>query len=231
MQVCHNCKIRKQRGTRPPSCTDCKIGQRILKLRARRAKEREMLVDCDADMAKLESRGYKVCSACRRIRHLSEFGTNRENGEGKPHKVCDSCLTQMYTKRADKEFGGNFWRKKAYGMNSVARRMLAKRRNVPVSTLSLADIEWVCKPQDLAKLYEEQHGRCCYCGVRMSAKTVSCDHKTPLSRGGRHTLDNLALACLDCNYLKSTRTADEFVAFAREYAHRFLSEGRDKEPG
>lgn len=230
MQVCHNCRMQKEHGWRPASCDVCKIGQRIVKLRARRAMERNALMACDGDLAKLEARGYRICTACRRMRHLSEFSTNRENGEGKPHKVCDACLTQMYTQRADKEFGGNFWRKKAYGMNSVARRLLAKRRNVSPASLTLADLPYVCKPQDLAALYDKQGGRCCYCGIKMTAKTVSCDHMTPLGRGGRHALDNLALCCLDCNYLKLTRTADEFRVFAKEYARRFLPDAVDKEP-
>ena len=229
-QVCHDCRMKKEDGGRPDSCEYCKYGKRILALRAKRAAKREALMACEGDLKKLEERGYRICPVCKAMRHLSEFSTNRSGGEGKPHKVCDRCLTLMYTQRADKEFGKNFWRKKAYGMNSVARRILAKKRNVPVASLTLNDLEYVCKPQDLAALYDKQDGKCCYCGAKLTAKTVSCDHETPLSRGGKHALENLALCCLDCNYLKLTRTADEFRTFAKEYARRFLSEAADKEP-
>ena len=38
------------------------------------------------------------------------------------------------------------------------------------------------------------------------------DHLTPLSRGGSHTLENLAPACGRCNMQKSAKTYDEWVA-------------------
>lgn len=43
--------------------------------------------------------------------------------------------------------------------------------------------------------------RCHYCGK--DANTV--DHKTPLSRGGKSTLDNLVAACRACNSSKAGR--------------------------
>lgn len=229
MKLCTQCHV-AEAPYGQTRCPKCQREHDTLAMRKRRAEKRAMLLACDNDLAKLEAKGWRICPVCKRMRHLSEFGTNRANGEGKPHKVCDVCLTKMYTQRADKEFGKNFWRKKAYGMNSVARRLLAKKRNVPVASLTLDDLEYVCKPQDLAALYDKQSGKCCYCGVKMTAKTVSCDHATPLARGGKHALENLALCCLDCNYLKLTRTADEFRTFAKEYARRFLSEVEDKEP-
>ena len=57
---------------------------------------------------------------------------------------------------------------------------------------------------------------CEHCGVEMtqsypvksSNKTI--DHKTPLSRGGKHTLGNIAVMCLGCNSSKGNRTMAEF---------------------
>jgi 5-methylcytosine-specific restriction endonuclease McrA len=47
---------------------------------------------------------------------------------------------------------------------------------------------------------------CLYCGG--TAEHV--DHVFPLSRGGAHTLGNLAPACLKCNLSKSTKTIMEW---------------------
>lgn len=229
MKLCKVCGL-KEAPYGQTRCADCQRDKNKLEMRKRREKKREMLLACNNDLEELERRGWRICACCHRLRQLSEYSTHRANGEGRLHKVCDRCLTLMYTQRADKEFGKNYWRRKAYGMNSVARRLLAKRRDVPVSSLTLDDLDYVCKPQELAELYEKQGGKCCYCGVKMTAKTTSCGHVTPLARGGKHTLENLALCCLDCNYLKLTRTADEFRVFAKEYARRFLSEAEDKEP-
>lgn len=66
------------------------------------------------------------------------------------------------------------------------------------------------------------HPYCEYCKVALNADEVSIDHKVPLGRGGiDHDVNNLAITCRDCNYLKHTRTDTEFMAFVKEYAKRF----------
>lgn len=53
----------------------------------------------------------------------------------------------------------------------------------------------------LAKCAEYDH-RCAYCGV---AKPLTRDHKQPISRGGRDSIDNIVPACLPCNAAKGNR--------------------------
>lgn len=48
---------------------------------------------------------------------------------------------------------------------------------------------------------------CVYCDA---GKFEHIDHVIPLSRGGSHTLDNLAPACARCNRAKGSRTVEEF---------------------
>ena len=50
-------------------------------------------------------------------------------------------------------------------------------------------------------------GLCTYCG---KTRPLTMDHRTPLSRGGRHELANLIPACKPCNSRKHTRTEEEF---------------------
>jgi 5-methylcytosine-specific restriction endonuclease McrA len=55
-----------------------------------------------------------------------------------------------------------------------------------------------------------------------TAKLLSCpycaspvkevDHKQPLSKGGKHEIDNLQMLCLDCNRSKHDKTDEEFRA-------------------
>jgi len=37
-------------------------------------------------------------------------------------------------------------------------------------------------------------------------------NRIPLSKGGKHEIGNLALACAKCNLRKHIQTADEFIA-------------------
>lgn len=50
-------------------------------------------------------------------------------------------------------------------------------------------------------------GRCAYCGA---SRELQIDHLLPVSRGGGDEIQNLTLACVDCNKKKGTQTAAEF---------------------
>lgn len=54
-------------------------------------------------------------------------------------------------------------------------------------------------------------GYCMYCGVICGS--VHIEHMTPISRGGMHEIDNLTVACPDCNRQKHTMTFPEYVEF------------------
>ena len=58
---------------------------------------------------------------------------------------------------------------------------------------------------------------CAYCmspfGEQLPA---TLDHKTALSRGGSHSIDNLTAACGPCNRRKGTRGYDEFISTISE---------------
>lgn len=44
-----------------------------------------------------------------------------------------------------------------------------------------------------------------------NSKKMTIDHKQPLSRGGTNNYNNLQLACLSCNRLKSNLTMQELA--------------------
>ena len=68
----------------------------------------------------------------------------------------------------------------------------------------LTSDEWL----DLVAKYD---GRCAYCGTMPDV--LHADHRTPLSRGGTNTIDNILPACGPCNAHKYTKTEAEFRAW------------------
>jgi 5-methylcytosine-specific restriction endonuclease McrA len=46
---------------------------------------------------------------------------------------------------------------------------------------------------------------CNYCGHEIAQADRTIDHVQPVSRGGKHTPDNLRRACRSCNSRKQTR--------------------------
>jgi 5-methylcytosine-specific restriction endonuclease McrA len=83
------------------------------------------------------------------------------------------------------------------------------------------------------RLYVEQRGLCAYCGktlapldapyfveraTRFESKInldngINLEHRVPLARGGTTAVENLVLACYDCNYRKGVRTDAEFLRY------------------
>lgn len=59
----------------------------------------------------------------------------------------------------------------------------------------------------------EQDKCCIYCGA---TGDLMLDHLIPLTRGGPHAQDNLAVARRSCNSSKGIRTYSEFIGAAGE---------------
>lgn len=51
-------------------------------------------------------------------------------------------------------------------------------------------------------IYYRDHAMCMYCSKPLSFKQMTIDHVLPKFAGGRHTWENVASACTDCNTKK-----------------------------
>lgn len=69
--------------------------------------------------------------------------------------------------------------------------------------------------QELKDLYEQQDGRCGYCGISIYwdiKGDVWIDHIEPISRGGSNSIENLLCTCAFCNMSKHDKTFEEWQA-------------------
>jgi len=65
----------------------------------------------------------------------------------------------------------------------------------------------------LTPLFKTEDGICCYCKEKTPKKFRTLEHKQPLSRGGKHSSDNIVMSCLSCNCSKRNMTEEEFKNF------------------
>lgn len=56
---------------------------------------------------------------------------------------------------------------------------------------------------------------CSYCGVRLAAAKLTCDHVIPRAQGGRTDWDNIVTACQGCNSTKGNRTPEQSGMYPR----------------
>lgn len=67
--------------------------------------------------------------------------------------------------------------------------------------------------RDIYAIFDEQNGRCFYCGITLSLdipKDVHTDHIVPFVKGGSNTVDNVVCTCADCNLTKAGRSLEEW---------------------
>ena len=75
------------------------------------------------------------------------------------------------------------------------------------------------------EIFSAEKTNCYYCNgecgnkVAGYGKNVTVDHKTPLSKGGRHSVDNIVAACRSCNSLKNDKTEEEYRKY-QEYVDK-----------
>ncbi len=85
----------------------------------------------------------------------------------------------------------------------IALTTRQKRRGIVLSTE-----DGSVTTESLSELLMSQKNKCHHCGCELDHETsraVHLDHLVPLSKGGTHTLDNVAWSCAYCNLTKNDR--------------------------
>jgi 5-methylcytosine-specific restriction endonuclease McrA len=184
---------------------------------------------------------FKFCKRGQHWVHIDDFGINNATKSGR-HYTCKDCVSKSalktYYKYHDEEKERlkqerfrreNYARSREIIVNSIRRTGREKvnasirrwqNRNPAKLRLQrelrrarLMNAEGTYKQEDIDRLYDEQNGRCLYCGIRIFfeiKRDVCVDHIIPLSRGGSNWPDNLALACQQCNGSKANKTIAEW---------------------
>ena len=89
----------------------------------------------------------------------------------------------------------------------IRRTSIARRRARIASVLAtLTAVEWEA-------ILDAAGHACIYCG---SQEKITLDHLTPISKGGDHTAENVAPACLPCNQSKGAKAVVEFLVEASQ---------------
>ena len=81
------------------------------------------------------------------------------------------------------------------------------RRNVMFTQAERDDLRWQLVARDGGFF-------CFYCKEPLD-ESYHIDHKTPIASGGKHELENFALACLQCNQEKHNKDLEEYRAWLR----------------
>ena len=108
--------------------------------------------------------------------------------------------------RENKEYFQQYYQK--YYQNNKEYFDARKRQRRAVQLRALG--KWnITEDEHVKVLHRGQKGCCFYCDVKYGSM-FHREHKTPLSRGGLHTPENIVLSCATCNLRKGTKTEEEY---------------------
>lgn len=126
--------------------------------------------------------------------------------EGRHCKPCRNEYMREYHERKKNENDyikkRKMWTKNQRFVNRA--RMLSKRLGHEIDYM------------EFEKAFERDGNECYYCGKGdLDNNDLHIDHKIPISRGGKTTVDNLVVACSNCNNRKYNKTDEEFIKWIR----------------
>ena len=88
-----------------------------------------------------------------------------------------------------------------YFYNKARERKLAQQ-NVSDGTVTLEYEDF---------LFDEQGGKCAYCGCDLNESGKHLDHIIPIAKGGLHTTSNVHWTCPTCNLSKGDKLEEEWL--------------------
>lgn len=74
--------------------------------------------------------------------------------------------------------------------------------------------------ETLAQLLTSGRQLCWYCGTEARTTRYIIEHCTPRSRGGSDNAAHLVIACQSCNWIKGSRTLEEFRSLLEQRFER-----------
>lgn len=127
----------------------------------------------------------EICASCGEERDVFEF---LEDGSNLYASFCQPCRRRhirTWVKDHPKEV-------KAHSLDHMHRRRADKYGNLSESI-------------DKMKVWERDSGICWICGGPAELEAWHLEHKIPLSKGGSHTYDNVAVSHPKCNIAKGSK--------------------------
>ena len=173
----------------------------------------------------------KKCSKCNEDKPLDAFYKSCSHKDGL-QAYCKTCSDRCVLEYHKTEKGKTVRSRRVKRYRATERGMLITRARMEryhktekgkatkvraetkhrAALKGLDLIENTFTAEERRKLYEGQDGKCKYCGGEFSFKEITNDHVIPISKGGSHTKENIALACRLCNSSKGNRMLAVFLA-------------------
>lgn len=156
------------------------------------------------------ARGLFECCKCKRVLQLSAFHVRRQRNN-QPRSTCKECLKAATRAWLTTEHG-KAWRA-AYQREKLRRDpayYAVHRANVDANNALRRGAREVGERFSRDEIYQRDKGKCHLCGKLARKDDWDLEHVIPLSKGGAHARNNVAVAHPSCNGSKHARVTHLF---------------------
>jgi 5-methylcytosine-specific restriction endonuclease McrA len=204
-RLCTRCKTMKpcidfiSGKSKSPWCHECRVSYQRENARRKGVKIKNLSAIVD---------GMKKCGICQKFIDLSCFSPC-SRGLGSVSYACRECAARKQREddtavvkrrqymRELRALHPDEWRA------SHREYMLLRRQRMEMQSDGTVTLTFIRKIYSLK--------RCYYCDSKVYPLDRTVDHMTPICRGGKHSMDNIVMACYKCNAKKGTLTAEEYM--------------------
>jgi len=150
------------------------------------------------------------CNICGRISSKKRHEANPEYNKKLNQKFKERNRKKLSEKQK-KYYKKNIEKVKEYKQKYYLTengRTLIRIAGIKRRALKKATSDGTINKDSLFKLFNEQDGKCFYCGGKLDfniKRSVHLDHYIPISKGGTHTIGNVVWSCSKCNLEKSAK--------------------------
>lgn len=152
----------------------------------------------------------------------------RDNNPERAHALAKAYREANREKEARRQ---RRWRKSPTGSiayrEAIRRYMLANPEAEEGRRLrrAKAEAEGNATPELIKAKWEASDKTCCLCGLPIDRTlrpphpdSYTLEHLTPITRGGRHDIDNIGFTHRGCNSSKGAKTLEEYMESKRQVA-------------
>lgn len=133
---------------------------------------------------------------------------DNNTGYCKPHRYLDPTVRKSVIqygkiwKRQNKD-KINEDRRKQHAINPNQNKRYVQNRRAKINSVLIDEI-------DLTSIWRRDAGLCFLCSLPADKNNWWLEHVLPISRGGTHSYDNVAVSHPECNNTKKSKTLEEY---------------------
>lgn len=204
MKLCSKCKTKKPfESFSPQKSGKFKLSSWCIQCKREKQQERRRQGGIAAKpIPIIIDDNHKECLMCKEILHIENFRPNKRGrlGRGAYCLLCEKKYSQSYhlkpgrrekTKLSTRKYRDNHrehWRT-LHRIN-----MFQRRHKIAAQSDNTVTEEF------MIKLYQKEY--CCWCEKFTPMEERTAEHIIPLTKGGKHSIFNLDMACITCNSSK-----------------------------